>query len=75
MVVATSEQNHTHSIDVVTSNIGVQKTNEYRGKISTVRVDVPRVGSSQKLMESGHKLMETSDVVDAYKSGQHVLQI
>ena len=47
------------------SNIGVQTTIKYRGKTSRVGVDAPRVGSRQKLMESGHKLMETSDVADA----------
>ena len=65
LVVATSEQSHTHSIDVFTSNIVVETSNEYRGKETRVGVDVPRVGLGQKLLESGHKLMETSEVEDA----------
>ena len=47
----------------------------YKGKTSRVGVDAPRVGSGQKLMVSGHKLMKTSDVEDAENFGQHVLQV
>ena len=43
--------------------------------MSRVGVDAPRVCSSQKLMESGHILMETSDIEDAENSMQHVLYV
>ena len=32
LIVATSEQSHTHSIDIAPSNIDVQTTTEYREK-------------------------------------------
>ncbi|WMV10680.1 hypothetical protein MTR67_004065 [Solanum verrucosum] len=75
LVVVTSEQNRAHSMDVVTSNIGVQKTTKNKGGMPRVGVDAPRVGSGKKIMDSGHKLMDTSDVEDAENSGQHVLQV
>ncbi|KAH0642842.1 hypothetical protein KY289_033816 [Solanum tuberosum] len=70
-----SEQNRAHSMDVVTSNIGVQTTTENKRGTPRVGVDAPRVGSGKKMMDSGHKLMDTSDVEDAENSGQHVLQV
>ncbi|KAH0692463.1 hypothetical protein KY285_019560 [Solanum tuberosum] len=70
-----SEQNRAHSMDVVTSNIGVQTTTENKRGTPRVGVDAPRVGSGKKIMDSGHKLMDTSDVEDAENSGQHVLQV
>uniref|UniRef100_M1E050 NB-ARC domain containing protein n=1 Tax=Solanum tuberosum TaxID=4113 RepID=M1E050_SOLTU len=45
------------------------------GGTPRVEVDAPRVGSRQKLMDSGQKLMDTSNVEDAEISGQHVLQV
>ncbi|KAG5597744.1 hypothetical protein H5410_038976 [Solanum commersonii] len=92
LVASTSEQNRVDSMDVDTSNIGVQTTienksdcnnqqaatNEVQSKevglnlmsnatknaeeTPRVRVDAPRVGSGQKLMDLGLKLMDTSDV-------------
>ncbi|KAG5579614.1 hypothetical protein H5410_050241 [Solanum commersonii] len=75
LVAVTSEKNHAHSMDVVTSNIGVQTITENKGGTPRVVVDAPRVGSGQKVFYSGHKLMVTSDVEDAENSGQHVLQV
>ncbi|KAG5614091.1 hypothetical protein H5410_013915 [Solanum commersonii] len=40
-----------------------------------VGVDAPRGDSGQRLMDSGQKIMNTSDVEDAENSGQHVLQV
>ncbi|KAG5622529.1 hypothetical protein H5410_007747 [Solanum commersonii] len=74
LVAVTSEQNHAHSMNVITSNIGVQTTTENKGGTPRVGVDASRVGSGKKIMDSGHKLMDTSDVEDAENSGQHVLQ-
>ncbi|KAH0757597.1 hypothetical protein KY290_021090 [Solanum tuberosum] len=69
--VVISEQNRAHSMDVVTSNIGVQTTNENKRETPRVGVDALRVGSGQQIMDSGHKLMDTSYVEDAENSGQH----
>uniref|UniRef100_M1DJH3 NB-ARC domain containing protein n=1 Tax=Solanum tuberosum TaxID=4113 RepID=M1DJH3_SOLTU len=63
LVAATSEQNRADLMDVDTR--GTPK----------VGVDVPRVGSGQKLMDSGQKPMDIYDVEDAENSGQHVLQV
>ncbi|KAG5623567.1 hypothetical protein H5410_008785 [Solanum commersonii] len=93
------------SMDVDTSNIGVQTTAENKGDCNnqeaatnevqlkevalnlmsnatknakgtpSVRVVAPRGDSGQKLMDSGQKIMNTSDVEDAKNSGQHVLQV
>ncbi|KAG5589759.1 hypothetical protein H5410_040273 [Solanum commersonii] len=75
LVAVTSEQNRAHLVDVVTSNIVVQTTTEYKGGTPRVGVDAPRVGSGKKIMDSGHKLVDTSDVEDAKNSGHHVLQV
>ncbi|KAG5576224.1 hypothetical protein H5410_056358, partial [Solanum commersonii] len=40
-----------------------------------VGVDAPQVGACQKIIDSGHTLMDTSDVEDAENSGKHVLQV
>ncbi|KAG5609867.1 hypothetical protein H5410_021148 [Solanum commersonii] len=75
LVVVTSEQNRAHSMNVVTSNIGVQTTSENKGETPRVGVDAPRVGSGQKIMDSRHELMDTSNVEDTENSGQHVLKV
>ncbi|KAG5581982.1 hypothetical protein H5410_052609 [Solanum commersonii] len=105
LVASTLEQNHVNSMDVDTSNIGVQTTIENKGNCNNqeaatnevqlkevglnlmsnatknaegtprVGVDAPRGDSGQKLIDSGQKIMNTSDVEDAENSGQHVLQV
>uniref|UniRef100_M1DPL6 NB-ARC domain containing protein n=1 Tax=Solanum tuberosum TaxID=4113 RepID=M1DPL6_SOLTU len=45
------------------------------GGTPRVGVDALRVDSRQKLMDSGQKIMDTSNVEDAENSGQHVLQV
>ncbi|KAK6778151.1 hypothetical protein RDI58_024869 [Solanum bulbocastanum] len=62
-------------MDVVTNNIGAQTTTENKGGTPRIGVDAPQVGLGQKIMDSGHKLMDTSDVEDAENFGQHVLQV
>ncbi|KAG5579378.1 hypothetical protein H5410_050005 [Solanum commersonii] len=74
LVSSTFEQNRVNSMDVDTSNIGVQTTTENKGGTLRIGVDAPRVDSGKKLMDSGQKIMDTSDVEDAENSGQHVLQ-
>ncbi|KAG5589764.1 hypothetical protein H5410_040278 [Solanum commersonii] len=64
--------NRAHSMNVVTSNIGVQTTNKYKGGTLRVGVDVPRVGSAKKIMDFGHKLMDISDVEDVMLDGAAV---
>ncbi|KAG5591217.1 hypothetical protein H5410_041731 [Solanum commersonii] len=63
------------SMNVDTSNIGVQTTTENKGGTPRVGIDAPRVGSGKKLMDSGQKLMDTSDIEDAENSGQDFLQV
>ncbi|KAG5610605.1 hypothetical protein H5410_021886 [Solanum commersonii] len=46
-----------------------------KGGTPRVWVDTLRVGSGQKLMNSGQKVMDTSDVKEAENYGQHVLQV
>ncbi|KAG5583581.1 hypothetical protein H5410_054208 [Solanum commersonii] len=105
LVASTLEQNHANSMDVDTSNIGVQTTTKNKGDCNNqeaatnevqskevglnlmsnatkntegtprVGVDAPRGDSGKKLMDSGQKIMNTSDVEDAENSGQHVLQV
>ncbi|KAG5594391.1 hypothetical protein H5410_035623 [Solanum commersonii] len=105
LVASTSEQNQVDSVDVDTSNIGVQTTIENKGDCnnqqaaidavqskevglnlmsnatknaggtSRVEIDAPRVGSGQKLVDSGQKLMDPFDVEDAENSGEHLLQV
>ncbi|KAK4737005.1 hypothetical protein R3W88_000702 [Solanum pinnatisectum] len=75
LVVVTSEQNCAYLMDVVTSNISVQTTTKNKGGTPRVGVDAPRVGSSKKIMDLGHKQMNTFDVEDAENSRQHVLQV
>ncbi|KAG5630583.1 hypothetical protein H5410_002300 [Solanum commersonii] len=74
LVAATSEQNRVDSMHVDTTTNKVQSkevvlnlmsnaTKNARGT-PRVRVDAPRVGSGQKLMDLGQKLMDTYDVED-----------
>ncbi|KAG5602264.1 hypothetical protein H5410_033634 [Solanum commersonii] len=74
LVASTLEQNHVNSMDVDTSNIGVQTTTENKENTKSW-VDAPRGDSGQKLMDSGQKIMNTFDVEDVENSGQHVLQV
>ncbi|WMV19712.1 hypothetical protein MTR67_013097, partial [Solanum verrucosum] len=57
------------------NRIWLQFVDRKYGGTPRVGVDAPRVGSGQKLMDSRQKLMDISDVEDAEKSGQHVLQV
>ncbi|KAG5615909.1 hypothetical protein H5410_015733 [Solanum commersonii] len=75
LVASTSKQNCADSMDVDTSNIGVQTTTENKGGTPKVGVDAPQVGSGKKLMDTGQKLIDTSDVKDAKNSRQQVLQV
>uniref|UniRef100_M1DE21 NB-ARC domain containing protein n=1 Tax=Solanum tuberosum TaxID=4113 RepID=M1DE21_SOLTU len=75
LVDVTFEKHRAHSMDVVTSNIGVQTTTENKEGTPRAGIDALRVGSGKKIMDSGHKLMDTSDVENDENSGQHVLQV
>lgn len=64
LVVITLDHNHSHSMNVVTSNIGVQKTTKNKGEMLRIEIDAPPDGLGQIIMDLGHKQMDTSDVED-----------
>ncbi|KAG5625174.1 hypothetical protein H5410_010392 [Solanum commersonii] len=98
LVASTFEQNRVNSMDVDTSNIGVQTTTENKGDCNNQQAatnevqskkdglnlmsnttknagGTPRVGVDAPRVDSGQKIMNTSNVEDAENSGQHVLQV
>ncbi|KAG5572606.1 hypothetical protein H5410_062372 [Solanum commersonii] len=83
LVAATSEKNRADSMDAVNNEVQskevglnwMSNATKNVGETPRVEVDALRVGSGKKLMDSGQKLMDTSNVEDAEISGQHVLEV
>ncbi|KAG5588148.1 hypothetical protein H5410_048582 [Solanum commersonii] len=84
LVASTLEQNHVNSMDVDTSNIGVQTTTENKGDCNNQEAATNEVQSKEvglNLMSNATKNVEGTPRVgvdaprDAENSGQHVLQV